>query len=142
VQAKEVDLEFEYLVCALKRMARPLPHPTAELLQRIVQQVPLYEQLRAEIDATFKPAETTRYRSVRKNSKAIQQLQHRVTAAATFSQTEAAAKPSPKAFPLSFAFKKFEKKIEKLAKGRRFEKNDAIVIGDIENLDELEQEIL
>jgi hypothetical protein len=40
-----VDLEFEYLVCAVKRMAKPLPHVTPELLTRIVQDVPLYEQL-------------------------------------------------------------------------------------------------
>jgi hypothetical protein len=44
-QAKKVDLEFEYLVCAVKRMAKPLPHVTPELLTRIVQDVPLYEQL-------------------------------------------------------------------------------------------------
>jgi hypothetical protein len=142
-QAKEVDLEFEYLVCSVKRMARPLPHVTPEFLERIVRDVPLYEQLREEVDITFKPAESTKYRSVRKNNVAIDELLKRVLQ--DFENTKVEdGKPSPKKWPLLFCLPKFEKKVKRIVSGSvKFDKEDAAVVGEEEaSLDEIEQELL
>ncbi len=72
--AREVDLEFEYLVCGIKRMAEALPHPNKEQLSRLVQDFPLFEQLRDEVDVAFKPAKHSTSRSVRDNGAAIKQV--------------------------------------------------------------------
>ncbi len=112
--AREVDLEFEYLVCGVKRMAQSLPNPTKEQLSQVVQDFPLFEQLREEVDAAFKPARHSSSRSVRMNDVAIQQL------AAQYEGQFVDPSQMPKnettitKMPLLFVFEKFHKKLDKI----------------------------
>ncbi len=98
-------------MCGVKRMAQPYPNPTSQHLSDIVQNYPLFEQLRGEVDAAFKPAKNTLSRSIRKNDVAISQL------AAQYAEKfcDATSMPrSVKATPLLFGFEKFLKKLNKI----------------------------
>jgi hypothetical protein len=149
--AREVDLEFEYLVCGIKRMAQALPNPTPEQLQQMVQDFPLFEQLREEVDVEFKPAKNSTSRSVRKNCAAIDEVA-KWFAGRSLDESQAYKTLSVKDAPLLFAFAKFHKKIAKLVaaiprKDALLARSDDTVDGALEEtailaLDEYEQAFL
>jgi hypothetical protein len=111
--AREVDLEFEYLVCGIKRMAQALPNPTPEQLQQMVQDFPLFEQLREEVDVEFKPAKNSTSRSVRKNCSAINEVAKWYDGR-SLGEGQRYKAVNVKDAPLLFAFSKFHKKIGKM----------------------------
>ncbi len=141
--AREVDLEFEYLVCGIKRMSESLPSPTPENLEQLVQDFPLFEQLRDEVDADFRPAKISTSRSVRKNKDAIAQVV-RWYQGRCLSESETSSKA--KDAPLLFAFDKFRKKIDKMVAaiprqmGVDVEASgDALTVSDMEDLMALDE---
>lgn len=132
--AREIDLEFEYLVCGVKRMASNLPNPSEEQLSHVVQHFPLFEKLRKEIDDTFKPAKISTGRSVRDNRKGIELV------ASYFGKGQFSdMKEMPttiKTNPLLFAHDMFLQKIDKIRRGVGSEK----IVGP-ENVDALEMDL-
>jgi hypothetical protein len=140
--AREVDLEFEYLVCGVKRMAKLLPNPTKEQLSQVVKDYPLFEQLREEVDVTFKPSKQSTSRSVRKNEVAIKQLSDSlVRDVSDMDLLDATVKN----LPLHFVFDRFRKKIAKLAAPTSLKKSTNLehdAIGEDLNSDEFENAFL